>query len=57
MQIDKYFSTPYEGYFVSKDGEVVSFRKPAAKSTPDKRIDYLCRSHEQEPTGQQGREP
>lgn len=27
MQIDKYFSTPYEGYFVSKDGEVVSFRK------------------------------
>lgn len=40
MQIDKYFSTPYEGYFVSKDGEVVSFRKPAAKSTPDKRIDY-----------------
>lgn len=28
MQIDKYFSTPYEGYFVSKDGEVASFRKP-----------------------------
>lgn len=40
MQIDKYFSTKYEGYFVSRDGEVVSFRKPAAKSTPDKRVDY-----------------
>lgn len=40
MKIGKYFSTPYEGYFVSKSGKIVSFRKPAAKSKPSKRVDY-----------------
>ena len=37
MQIDKYFSTPYEGYFVSKDGEVVSFRKTGTDRTTGSR--------------------
>lgn len=34
-----FYETPYEGYFISKDGIVISFRKPKSRSTPDKRID------------------
>lgn len=33
------YPTKYEGYFVDKNGDVFSFRVPAAKSTPDKRVD------------------
>lgn len=34
-----FYETNYEGYFVSKDGVIISFRKPKSRSTPDKRID------------------
>lgn len=40
MKIGKYYETKYEGYFISKDGEIVSFRVPASKSAPDKRVNY-----------------
>lgn len=33
------YPTKYEGYFVDKNGDVFSFRKPASKSTKDKRVD------------------
>lgn len=40
MKIGKYYETKYEGYFISKDGEIVSFRVPASKSGPSKRVNY-----------------
>lgn len=36
----EYYKTKYEGYCVTKNGTVLSFRKPAAKSAPEKRVDY-----------------
>lgn len=34
----KFYPTKYEGYFVSKTGEIVSYRKPASKSDPKDRV-------------------
>ena len=33
------YPTKYEGYFVDRNGNVFSFRVPAAKSSPEKRVD------------------
>lgn len=36
----EFYHTKYEGYMVSKEGVIASFRKSASKSTPNKRVDY-----------------
>lgn len=34
------YPTKYEGYYISRSGVLVSFRKPAPKSLPENRLDF-----------------